>query len=335
MLNNNKDPSSINQTHNSLIHKCKNPSRAKYFRPISLCNVTMKVITKVITNRLKVFLVEVVDIEQSAFVKGRLITNNALVAMECFHWMNKKTKGKRGVMAIKLDMSKAYDRIEWDFIFEVLSSMGFPVNLIKLINNCITTVSYKVLINGQPSRSIFPDKGIRQGDPLSPYLFILCANAFPSLLKEAASAKEIHGIKVARAAPEITHLLFADDSLVFSRANKEEADRILNILKSYEVSSGQLVNYDKSEVSFSRNMQEEDKQMIQTRMSVKTVQNHSTYLGLPIVFGRSKKDIFARVSEKVWKKNQSLERDISVKSRKRSVDQSICPSHSYVRDELL
>lgn len=112
VLNNNKDPSLLNNTHIVLIPKCKNHVRAKDFHPISLCNVAMKVITKAIANRPKTFLQEVIDVEQSAFIKGRLITDNALLAKECFHWMKKKTKGKRGIIAIKLDMSKAYYKIE-------------------------------------------------------------------------------------------------------------------------------------------------------------------------------------------------------------------------------
>lgn len=148
ILNNNKDPSVINNTHIALIPKCKNPSRAKDFRPISLCNVVMKVVTKVIEDRIKSFLSEVIDVEQSAFVKRRLITDNAFVAMECFHWMKKKTKGKKGAMAIKLDISKAYDRVEWPFTIEVLRSMVFPSNFISLIHNFIPTGSYKVILNG-------------------------------------------------------------------------------------------------------------------------------------------------------------------------------------------
>ncbi|XP_058733791.1 uncharacterized protein LOC131605427 [Vicia villosa] len=302
ILNANKSPALINSTQIVLIPKCKRPSGPKDFRPISLCNVVMKLVTKVIANRLKCILPEIVDEEQSAFVKGRLITDNVLVAMECFHWMKKKKKGKKGVMALKLDMSKAYDRVEWSFVIQVLVSMGFPDHLVNLIKSCISTVSYKVLINGQPSMSFLPERGLRQGDPLSPYLFILCTNVLSGWLKREVQGKKIHGIKVARTAPIISHLFFADDCLLFARANTSEAAKVLSILVDYEAASGQVVNLDKSEVSFSRNIKEEDKAAIQTRLNMNSVGGHGKYLGIPVVLGRSKREVFSLVVERVWKK---------------------------------
>lgn len=116
ILNNQKDPSAINSTFITLIPKKNNPMSPHEFRPISLCNVIVKVVTKDISNRMKVLLPDIISEGQSAFVKGRLIKDNALIAMECFHWIKNKRKGKKGTMALKLDMSKAYDRIEWEFV---------------------------------------------------------------------------------------------------------------------------------------------------------------------------------------------------------------------------
>lgn len=143
--------------------------------------------------------------------------------MECFHWMKKKTKGKKGIMALKLDMSKAYDRIEWGFLEKVFHAMGFPESLVLLIGNYVSTVSYQILINGQPSNSFAPERGLRKGDSLSPYLFITCADILLGLIKKEAKEERIHGIKVARNAPVLTHLFFADDYLMFARENPAEA----------------------------------------------------------------------------------------------------------------
>lgn len=167
--------------------------------------------------------------------------------------------------------------------------------MVQLIFRCMSTVSYQILINGRPSRSFSPERGLRQGDPLSPYLFVLCVDVLSGLFKEQVNGNKIHGIQVARRAPQIIHLFFADDSLLFARANPTEADCIMETLSKYQAASGQLVNLEKSEASLSRNVLDEVKDMIRNRMNVKTVLSHSKYLGLPVVFGRSKKD-------RVWKK---------------------------------
>lgn len=138
--------------------------------------------------------------------------------------------------------------------------------------------------------------------PLKRGTVIKYQDVLSALLKKEVSANRIHGLQVARKAPKILHLFFADDSLLFARANSFEADCIMDTLSRYQTASGQVVNLDKSEASFSRNVHDEVKDMIRNRMEVKTVMSHSRYLGLPVVFGRSKKEIFSFVIDRVWKK---------------------------------
>ena len=303
VLNSRIHPGLINQTFIALIPKIKTPTSPKEFRPISLCNVIFKIVSKVVVNRLKHLLPSIIHSAQSAFVPGRMITDNVVVAFEHFHYMRKKKKnGGKGYMALKLDMSKAYDRIEWSFLEKMLLSLGFHREWVRFILSCVTSVSYSILVNGQPTSFFKPSRGLRQGDPLSPYLFLICTEGLAALIDDAASRKQIHGVKVCRSAPPITHLFFADDSLMFTRANTQEAQRILNLLNTYEAASGQVVNVDKSEVSYSRNVSENMKNMLQQSLGFKAVETHDRYLGLPTFIGRSKKNVFQTIRDRVWKK---------------------------------
>ncbi|MCH84712.1 hypothetical protein A2U01_0005547, partial [Trifolium medium] len=272
VLNNNGDPNQLNSTHICLIPKIKNPSSPSDFRPISLCNVTLKIITKTLANRIKCILPEIISPNQSAFVQGRLITYNTLIASDIFHYLS-HTKRKNGYVGIKTDMAKVYDRVEWDFLEATLTTMGFPNSMVQTIMKCVTTVNFSILINGHPSQTFHPHRGIRQGNPLSPYLFILCADVLSGLISKAQNSHLIHGVKIAHGAPEISHLLFADDSLIFCRATTEEVSTIHEVIQTYQSASGQLIK-----------------------------DHFSKYLGMPTVVGRSKNQVFNFIQEKIWTK---------------------------------
>ena len=176
---------SINYTHITLILKVKAPDTMTQFRPISLYNVLYKIISKVLANHLKSVLDHVISGSQSAFVPGRLITDNFLVAFEALHYLKTKRQGQSTHMVVKLDMSKTYDRVEWIFLKSMMARMEFCARWVNLVMQCIQTVSYSVILNGPPVGYIRPSKGIRQGDPLSPYLFLICAEGFTALLNSA------------------------------------------------------------------------------------------------------------------------------------------------------
>jgi hypothetical protein len=218
-LNNATMDCDLNSTFIVLIPKLNNPSCVMDFRPISLCNVMYKIISKVLANRLKVIIPHIISPYQSAFIPGRLITDNILAAYETLHTMHSHMKGKKGYMAVKIDMSKAYDRVEWGFLEAVMRRMGFNHNWIKLIMMCVTSVHYSILVNGIPTSKIIPTRGIRQGDPISPHLFLICAKVLSSSLKKADREGVLEGVPTSKRGPRLNHLLFADDSLLFCRAD--------------------------------------------------------------------------------------------------------------------
>ena len=200
-LNSGIAPDSINTTFITLIPKIKNPRKVSDFRLISLCNVFYKLIAKVVANRLKNFLANAVPDSQSAFLSGRVISDNILVAFETLHYLKRKIQGKMGYMALKLDMSKAYDRVEWDFLEALMQYLGLGEKMRKIIMSCLRSVSYSILPNGQPVGSIKPSRGLRQGDPLSPYLFLLCAMGLQGLVQKAEMEGSLKGVAICRHGP--------------------------------------------------------------------------------------------------------------------------------------
>lgn len=201
-------PNELNATNVVLIPKKKSPTAIGDLRPISLCNVLMKIITKVMANRMKELLKNIISENQSAFVPSRLISDNILLSYEVMHYLKRKKRGKEGFMTLKLDMTKAYDRIEWAYLRAMLQKLGFHEWWVHLIMQCVCSVNYTVVHGLKEMGPITPTRGIRQGGPLSPYLFILCAEGLSALIRKYEQEGLIHGIKICRGAHLITHMLF-------------------------------------------------------------------------------------------------------------------------------
>lgn len=209
------------------------------FRLISLCNMAYKIASKTIANRLKKVLPNLVCENQSVFVSKRLITENELVAYETMYHISQKRKGKVGEIALKLDMSKAYDRVEWKCLEKIMLKLGFTKRWVALVMRCISTITYAIQINGVPQGQITPSRGLRQGDPLLPYLFPICVEGLSIMLHQVVQDKRLKSISVYRQGPKISHLFFANNSLIFGRATVAECSKIQRILNVYEASLGQ------------------------------------------------------------------------------------------------
>lgn len=197
-----------------------------------------------------------------------------------------------------------------------MTAMGFPSLWISRVMECIRSVSFSFVVNGHISSAISPRRGIRQGDPLSPYLFIICAEGLGILIRHAYEQNMLRGIRVSRGAPTITHLFFADDSIIFTRASVQEANTIGHILREYEVLSGQKVNLAKCKVSFSRRLDGGVRHSILRELGFVEVKMYGKYLGLPTIFDKSKRISFSAIRDRVWKKLQGWKEKLLTRAGK-------------------
>ena len=331
VLSGDDSPEEINKTFIVLIPKIASPKNLAQFRPISLCNVIFKIASKVLANRLKLILPDIISEEQSAFVPGRLITDNFISAYECLHYMKSRKLKSNRFCALKLDMMKAYDRLEWNYLEKVMLKLGISPQFTQTVMRCVSSVSFSVIFNGGKQEEFRPSRGLRQDDPISPYLFLLAAEGLSCLLKSTTPGESINGIKVAPGAPQVNHLLFADDSLLFFDATADMANRVENLLHKYCIASGQRINKEKSSIFFSKGCSEGVRHEIKLILSVQNEKLAEKYLGLPADVGRAKEGSFKYLKDRIWKQVQGwMEKALSVGGKEvliKSVAQAI-PTYS-------
>ncbi|GJU71911.1 reverse transcriptase, partial [Tanacetum coccineum] len=303
-------PPEFNKTLVVLILKTPAPETITQFCPISLCNFIYKIISKVLSNRLKPLMSKIIYPRQSAFIPGRQIQDSIVVANEAFHYIRNKKHGEQSVMALEVDLNKAFDRVEWDFLFVVLSKMGFGDVWCDWIRACLTTYELEFMVNGDSVGVIKPQRGLRQGDPISPYLFIIVADVLSRQILKAMSLGTLSCIKMAHNCPFISHIFFADGSLFFLKASHVECTALVSILNSYCAASGQTVNFQKSSTFFSPNTPCLLHDDICSALYVQQMDSKAKYLGLPSIFGQKKTEMFSFLLDKVLQKMQGWKKKL-------------------------
>ncbi|WCJ40291.1 DNAse I-like superfamily protein [Euphorbia peplus] len=275
----------LNKTLLVLIPKKPMPETFSDLRPISLCNVAYKVITKIIANRLKPLMPQLVLPQQTSFVAGRNITDNIIIAQEAIHSMRKKN-GKSGWMALKVDLEKAYDRLRWVFIRDSLQAMGLPTKLISLVMFCISSVSLQIMWNGSPTPPFFPSRGIRQGDPLSPYICVLCMERLAHQIEGKCRLGLWKPLCFGGNQVRLSHLFFADDLLLFAQANRSQASVIKETLQEFCNASGHKVSASKSNIFFSDNLPNRYREEVLHILDFRPTSDLGKYLGVPLIHSR-------------------------------------------------
>lgn len=297
----------FNHTFIALIPKTASANRMDQYRPIALCNVVFKLITKIISSRLRPILDHNIHPCQAAFIPNRSIGDNVLINHEVMYFLNKK-KGRLGYMAIKLNLAKAYDRIEWGVLVHILSKFGFSSQFTDLILECISTTKLSLLLNGSPFGYFSHGRGLRQGDPMSSTLFTIFSDLLSRLLTRAEQNGLISGVKLSRLSPKVTHLMYADDLVIYTKATPEEATHVSHCLRHYCHWTGQAINWHKSAIHFSSNTPTLARTEICHTMGIQECQHKETYLGHPFCKFKSKSKVYKVVLEKMenkisgWKK---------------------------------
>lgn len=286
-----------------LVPKSENASKVEHYRPISVCNVIYKVITKIISLRLKPYIGGCISSSQLAFVPGRDISDSVVLMREIIHSFGQRGYARKE-FCLKADLSKAFDRIDWEYLSAIMPLYGFPERLASWIKECILSAEYSVVINGVGDGFFKPQCGLRQGCALSPYLFILGMDLLARHLQFLVEKGDIQGVRVSRGAKLITSCIYADDLLIMGAAIIQEVGVINNALQTFSRYSGQKIGPSKSMMWFSNRVLEDEQEAISEVLTVPIDAQSDTYLGAPIRTDMSSFDfIIEKFSDRLqaWK----------------------------------
>jgi hypothetical protein len=271
-------PKSFSSYFVTLIPKVNSPLTLNEFRPISLLGCLYKVVAKVLAKRLAKVMDKVVASTQSAFLKGRFLVDGVMVVNEIVDLAKKSGKS---CCIFKVDFEKAYDSVDWSFLDYMLGMFGFGEVWRRWIRACVFCGSMSVLVNGSPTEEINIQRGLKQGDPLAPFLFILVAEGLGGLMRRAVELQRFTGFQVGSGGVMVSHLQYADDTLCIGEATEENLWVLKSILRGFEMVSGLKVNFWKSSF-MGVNVSHEFLNLASTFLNCRVGSIPFTYLGLPV-----------------------------------------------------
>lgn len=288
-------PKGVNSTILALIPKKTDSLLMKDYRPIACCNVLYKVVSKILANRLRKLLPNIISENQSAFIKGRLLMENLLLASEMVKDYHKEGISPRCVM--KIDISKAFDSVQWEFVLKGLKALGFPEKFIHWIRLCITSPSFSVQVNGELAGYFQSTRGLRQGCSLSPYLFVLCMNILSMKIDKAALGNQFR-FHPRCSSLSLTHLCFADDLMVFVEGTKESIEGARAVFDEFAVGSGLKISIEKSTI-YMAGVHEEERVRILYNFPLAEGTLPVRYLGLPLLTQTMRRHDYQPLEEKI------------------------------------
>ncbi|XP_027098924.2 uncharacterized protein [Coffea arabica] len=288
-------PRSFTSTSIILLPKLAGATRWKDFRPISLCNTCTKIISKIVANRLGRVLPALVSPWQTGFVPGRGITDNILLTQELVLDLDRRLRHPN--LILKLDMEKTYDRVEWPFLLFMLRQFGFAEHVVDIFFRLVSNNWFSVLVNGKAAGFFKASRGVRQGDPVSPGLFVLVAEFLGRGLHHLLGRQP--GRYFVSAGIQVPYLAFADDMLVFTRCSEECLTAVKAFLAEYQEASGQRVNVDKSSFFLASGATSGQEHMVARVLGFHRQSFPFVYLGAPIYKGRRRNVLFDGIVAKM------------------------------------
>ncbi|KAJ1704151.1 hypothetical protein LUZ63_003930 [Rhynchospora breviuscula] len=285
----------------TLIPKTEEPQSPADFQPISVGNILYRLVMRIIASRLRPYLTKVISKEQNAFLRGRCISENIILVKEVLHSFS-RSDFKHKTFMLKADINKAFDKLDWNFLERAMRYLNIPEKIISIMLSSFKRAKVTITINGQGDGFIQPTQGLRQGCPMSPYIFIIAMEVLSRWLQEAHTRGLLQGVRLAHTSPIITHSIYADDLILVGNTCRAEVDTMTNMLHKFGYVSGLLINPNKSKLWFSKKCDDLTMQRVQDVWRAERVQGDEKYLGILLSPNGDAKRNGIRLLEKIKQK---------------------------------